>query len=124
MLIQVFQPAPPSTRKVTIAVSIHKGEKTEKTQWVAGQAFKKLPNGNHILTVILAPERWRAYTFLVHQHENEPNSLQEYLPTLGTAIPKDGAGYFFDTDFTYASLGFANLPGQPVLLGKEDHPGC
>ncbi len=122
-LKQVFQPALPGTRKVTISVYIQQGDKSEKTQWIAGQAFKKLPDGNHILTVILAPARWRGYTFLVHERGNEPSSLQEYLPALGTAIPKDGSGYFFDTDFTYADLGFAKFPGQPALLGKEDHQG-
>jgi len=53
-------------------VSIQEDGKTEKAQWIAGQAFKKLPDGTWTLMVILAPKSWKGHAFLVHERENEP----------------------------------------------------
>jgi hypothetical protein len=76
------RPARPSARKVVISVSIQEGEKTEKTQWITGQASAKLADGKRMLTVILAPESWKGYAFLVWEPENEPKAMWRYLPAL------------------------------------------
>jgi outer membrane lipoprotein-sorting protein len=122
----VFEPARPSVRKVVISVSIQEGERTEKTQWIAGQASAKLSNGKRMVTVILAPESWKGYAFLMWEPENEPKAMWRYLPALHKLTklaPADAHQYFFDTDFTYADLGFVNLDGKYALLGQESLGG-
>ena len=127
---EVFEPAGPSIRKVIISVNIQEKKKaataqwiaSATAQWIAGQAFEKTSDGKRILTVILAPEQWKGYAFLVQERENESNvvkAYQAYQPLLGNPAPIDGAAHFLDTDFTIADLGFHKLPGQPTLQGEE-----
>jgi len=120
---EVFEPAAPRIRKVIIAVNIQDKKKAATAQWIAGQAFDKLPDGKRMLTVLLAPEQWKGYAFLVQERENEPNIVKAYQPPLSNSVPLDAAAHFLDTDFTLADLGFHKLPGQATLQGEENLNG-
>ena len=122
-LKEVFAPVRPSTRKAVISVSIEEDGKTEKAQWIAGQAFKKLPDGKWTLIVILAPQSWKGHAFLVHERENEPPIILRYLPALHHTVPVNADEYFLDTDFTYTDLGFGRLHGRYQLMGEEERAG-
>ena len=120
---EVFEPERSSIRKVVISV----GTAGETVQWVAGQAFKKFPDGNRMLIVMIAPNEVKGMAFLVWEQENKPDVMWVYLPTI-RRVKKiagliDRNASFFGTDFTYADLGFIRLHKNYQLFGKEEHAG-
>jgi hypothetical protein len=119
----VFELAGPRIRKVIISVNAQDKKKTSTVQWTAGQAFDTLPDGKRMLTVLLAPEQWKGYAFLVRERENEPNIVKAYQPPLSTPVPLDAATHFLDTDFILADIGFHKFPGQATLQGEENLNG-
>lgn len=121
---EVFDPAGPRIRKVIISVNAQDEKKAVTVQWTAGQAFEKLPDGKRMLTVLLTPEQWKGYTFLVREREGEPNIVKAYQPPLTTPVSLNAATPFFDTDFILADLGFHKFPGQATLQGEESLNGA
>jgi hypothetical protein len=121
---EVFEPTGPRIRKVIISVNAQAKGKTATVQWTAGQAFDTLPDGKRMLTVLLTPEQWKGYAFLVRERESEPNIVKAYQPPLSTPVPLDAATHFLDTDFILADLGFHKFPGQATLQGEESLNGA
>ncbi|MBI3301301.1 MAG: outer membrane lipoprotein-sorting protein [Deltaproteobacteria bacterium] len=120
---EIYEPSRPSTRQVIITTD---GAGGEKTQWIAGQAIKKLPDGKRSLMVILSPESLKGNAFLIQEREGKPSVMWMYLPALRRIrelVPVDVYQHFLDTDFTYADLGFVRLEATYRLLGEEQHAG-
>jgi hypothetical protein len=119
---EVFEPVRPSTRKVVISMDAE----GEKTQWVAGQARKELPDGKRMVMVMLEPESVRGIAYVVVEPNNKPSTLWAYLPAVRRVRglrPVDAYEHFLGTDFTYADLGFVRLHEHYRLLGEEEHTG-
>ncbi len=118
---EIYESSRPSTRQVIITTD---GPGGEKTQWIAGQAIKKLPDGKRFLMVILSPESLKGNAFLIQERAGKPNSMWMYLPALRRIrelVPVDVYQHFLDTDFTYADLGFVRLEATYRFLGEEQH---
>jgi hypothetical protein len=101
-------------------------QRGEKTQWVAGQALKKFPDGKRMVTVILEPEGLKGNAFLVQERQDKPTTMWIYsaaLRRIRQLVPVDMYQHFLDTDFTYADLGFVGLQGTYRLLGEEERTG-
>ncbi len=120
-----LEPARTSTRKLTIVVKAVAPE-TESTEWTAGQARKKLPDGARILTVVLAPESVKGMALLVQQQEKGPDRQWVYVPAIRRVrelVPVESHESFLSTDFTYADLGFVRRDASYKVLGSETRDG-
>lgn len=118
----VLEPDQSSIRQVTIAMEAS----GETVQWTAHQAFKTLPDGKWMLSVISQPESLRGNAFLVHEPQREPSVIWMYLPALRRVrelVPVDIYQRFLGTDFTYADLGFVRLHEMYKLLDEEELNG-
>jgi outer membrane lipoprotein-sorting protein len=97
------------------------------TEWAARQARKKLPDGNRILTVILAPDEVKGVAFLIWERKDKPDEQWLYLPAVRRVrklTPVSAYESFLGTDFTFADLGFVNLRARKFsLLGEETVAG-
>ena len=120
---EVFEPEHPSVRKFVIAV---KGVNGAETAWVAVKAQKTLADGKRSLLVMLEPEDAKGKALLVGETVNQPDSMWVYLPTVRRVrriAPLESHMSFFDTDFTYADLGFIDRYGSYVFRGEEELNG-
>jgi hypothetical protein len=97
------------------------------TEWTARQARKTLPDGNRILTVILAPDEVKGVAFLIWERKGKPDEQWLYLPAVRRVrklTPVSAYESFLGTDFTFADLGFVNLRDRKFsLLGQETVAG-
>src|SRR5205814_4580541 len=96
------------------------------TQWIAGQARKKTPDGSRALTVMLGPEAVRGLAILVQERGKEPDRQWVYVPAIRRVrelVPVESYQSFLNTDFTYADLGFVPRDGSYKLLGAETRDG-
>ena len=144
-----LEPERPSTRTVVLAMSSTDGSATQPTarqneirdelgqgkrspdssttEWTARQARKKLPDGNRILTVILAPDDVKGVAFLIWERKDGPDEQWLYLPAVRRVrklVPVSAYESFLGTDFTFADLGFVNLRDRKFsLLGEETFAG-
>ena len=119
----VFEPAQPSTRTVTIAIS---GINNTEVLWVAHQARAQLPDGKRTLLVIAQPHDLKGNALLVWERPDQPNTMWWYPPALGRVrqiLPVEVYQRFYDTDLTYADLGYVDRQGKYRLLGEEMHNG-
>lgn len=118
-----LEPTRPSTRRVVLAV---RGRDGEEAQWIAGKAFKQLPNGKRSLIVLLEPETLRGTALLIEERMGEPDAKWLYMPALPRVrkiIPVSADEVFLNTDFTYADLGFVSRRGTYRFLGEEERAG-
>lgn len=120
---EVFEPAHSSVRKFVIAV---KGMHGVETEWVAVKAQKTLADGKRSLLVMLEPEDAKGKALLVGEIANQPDTMWTYLPAVRRVrriVSLESHASFFDTDFTYADLGFIERQGSYVFHGEEDLNG-
>ena len=119
-----FEPARPSTRKVEISVS---GPNGEKVTWVAHQARAPIAGDKRTLLVIEEPEHSKGNALLIWEREGQqPNTMWWYPPALRRVrelLPVEGYQRFFDSDLTYADLGYVERQGTYRLLGELEHGG-
>jgi outer membrane lipoprotein-sorting protein len=120
---EVFEPERPSVRRIVIAV---KGVNGVETAWVAVKAQKTLADGKRSLLVMLEPESAKGKALLVGESANQSDIMWAYLPGVRRVRqigPLESHSSFFDTDFTYADLGFIDRQGSYVFRGEEDLNG-
>jgi len=120
----VFEPAQPSTRKVELSVT---GPNGEDVLWVAHQARAQQADGKRTLLVVQEPEYTKGNALLIWEREGRPNIMWWYPPALRRVrelVPVEAYQRFFDTDLTYADLGFIDRQGSYRLLGEEEHNGA
>jgi hypothetical protein len=119
-----LEPPRPSTRKLTFVISAEDGE---STQLVAGQARDGRFEGGRALTVILAPPDAKGLAFLVEDRRDPQADVQWlWVPSVRRVrklVAAEENESFFNTDFTYADLGFVRRDVAYKLLGKEDRAG-
>ncbi len=117
-----LEPDRPSTRTLVLATRSADGFLTELT---ARQARKRLPDGNRILTVILAPDDVKGVGLLIWERTDTPDVQWLYLPAIRRVrklVPVGAYESFLGTDFTLADLGFVNLRDRKYsLLGEETY---
>ena len=117
---EVFEPARPSTRKISISLSAG----NQKVQWVAAQGRKEFPDGKRMVTVLLAPESLKGTAYLIAERRNQPTLMWVYLPSslrVREILPADAYEHFLGSDFTYTDLGWVRLHESYTLLGEEEH---
>lgn len=119
-----LEPPKTSLRKLDITISADKGE---TTQWVAGQARKRVDGHNRILTVVLAPESARGIALLVQEGDDKVSNVQWlYVPFVRRVrklTPMHDYDAFLSSDFTYADLGFVDVRSKSTLLGLDEIGG-
>ena len=102
-----LEPDRPSVRRLTLTVSAEDGDTSIVT---LGQARKGFPDGERILTVVLAPEDRRGVAFLMRELPDRSAVEQSvWVPAVRrvrTILPVEGLTPFLDSDFTLADLGF------------------
>jgi len=120
----------PTNRQKEVREELGQGARAadgSTTEWTARQALKKLPDGNRILTVILAPDEVKGVAFLVWERTDKPDAEWLYLPAVRRVRkigPVSAYESFLGTDFTFADLGFVNLRDRKFsLLGEETFAG-
>jgi outer membrane lipoprotein-sorting protein len=116
----VFEPVQPSTRTVHITAN---GESGEQLQLVAHQARASQADGKRILLVIQDPVYSKGNALLIWEREGQPSVMWWYPPVLRRVrglLPIEGYQRFFDTDLTYADLGYVEQQGNYRLLGQEE----
>src|SRR5262249_10448481 len=120
----VFEPARPSTREVEIAVS---GPKGEHVVWAAHQARTQQADGKRTLLVMQEPGYTRGNALLIYERQGrQPDVMWWYPPALRRVrelVPVETYQRFFDTDLTYADLGYIERQGAYRLLGEEEDKG-
>jgi len=119
----VFEPARPSTRKVEISVN---GPHGEQVVWIARQARTQQADGKRTLLVVQEPEHTKGNALLIWEREGQPNAMWWYPPALRRVrklVPAEAYQRFFDTDLTYADLGYVERQGTYRLLGEEEQNG-
>jgi len=92
----------------------------------AGQARKKLRDGQRILTVMLAPQSERGIALLVQEREKKSDVQWFYLPAVRRVrelVPADAYQAFLDSDFSYADLGFVTQDARYKVVGSETRDG-
>jgi outer membrane lipoprotein-sorting protein len=117
---QVFEPARPSTRKVEIIVSSPSGE---QVTWVARQARVQQTDGKRTLLVVQEPEDTKGNALLIWEREGQPNTMWWYPPALRRVralVPVEAYQRFFDSDLTYADLGYVERQGIYRWLAEEE----
>jgi len=120
-----LEPARASTRTLTIVVNAVEPE-VHSSQLVAGQARKKLADGQRILTVMLAPYSVRGMALLVQERDKAPDLQWIYVPALRRVRqlePVESRESFLNTDFTFADLGFVRRDATFKVLGTEKEEG-
>lgn len=115
-----LEPERPSIRTIVLAT---RGADGSTVEWTAGQARKRLPDGNWILTVLLAPDDVRGVGLLIREHGDRPDEQWMYLPQIRRIrklVPVGAYESFLGSDFTLSDLGFVNLPDRKFsLLGEQ-----
>lgn len=115
-------PEKPSLRKLTVRIS---GTFGEASQWICGQARKKMPEGGRMVTTVLAPADSKGIAWLVQ--EGAGGSVQwAYEPMIRRVrklFPLPGYEAFLGSDFTYADLGLVDEQPTYSFLGEEQHDG-
>jgi outer membrane lipoprotein-sorting protein len=119
-----LEPARPSTRRFDMVIRSPEGD---VTRWMARQARKHLPDGNRILTVMLAPDTVRGVALLIKERPGRSDVQWLYLPSVRRVrklLEPTRFESFLGTDFTYADLGFVNLSfSRFTLLGVGPYRG-
>jgi hypothetical protein len=118
---QVFEPTRPSARKVEITV---RGPNGEQITWLAHQARTQQEDGKRTLLVMEAPEHTKGNALLIWEREGQPDAMWWYPPALRRVrklVPVEAYQRFFDSDLTYADLGYVERQGKYRLLGEEAH---
>ncbi len=118
-----LEPVRPSVRAMTITVA---GEGEEPAEWHAAQARKRLPDGDRMLTVMLAPESVRGIALMVQQSNKGPDVQWMYVPAVRRVrkiVPAARYEAFVGTDFTYADFGFIGRTATSAFLGSEVRDG-
>lgn len=119
-----LEPPKTSLRKLDITISDDKGD---SSQWVAGQARKRVDGHNRILTVVLAPPSARGIALLVQEGDDKTSNLQwDYVPFVRRVrklSPLHDYDAFLSSDFTYADLGFVDVRSKSTLVGLDDVAG-
>jgi hypothetical protein len=114
-----LEPERPSIRTLTFTVH----SEGYDVQWTARQARKKLPDGNRMLTVILAPADVEGTATLLWEQKDGQNEQWYYVPEVRRVRrvgPVSAYESFLGSDFTLADLGFVDLRDRQVkLLGEE-----
>jgi len=108
-----LEPAAPSTRR--LALTVRSGG--EAVTWTAAQARGPIDGGRAVLTVLLEPKELRGTALLIREAAGKPVEEWLYLPSLRRVrkvMPVDEFESFFNTEFTYADLGFVGLAGRKV----------
>ncbi|HLK10578.1 MAG TPA: outer membrane lipoprotein-sorting protein [Candidatus Binatia bacterium] len=118
----VLEPDKPSLRRLVLHIT---GQGGETTEWIAGQARKRIKGGERVATVVLAPESMRGTAFLVEEgkHEDVKWLWNPAIRRVRKIIPLDGQQAFLGSDFTYYDLGIVDRHAQHRLLGEETHDG-
>jgi hypothetical protein len=121
----------PTTRQKEVRDELGQGTgspDSSTTEWTARQARKKLPDGNRILTVLLAPDEVKGVAFLIWERKGGPDEQWLYLPAVRRVrelTPVSAYEPFLGTDFTFADLGFVNLRDRKFsLLAEETFAGA
>jgi outer membrane lipoprotein-sorting protein len=117
-----LEPDRSSTRKLTIVIASSDNE--GPTQWVAGQARKRLADGSRILTALLSPDDAKGIAFVIQERTGKPDFQWLYLPTVRRVrkiVPLGAYQTFLSTDFTFGDLGFVSMNSTYKLLGTETH---
>lgn len=120
---EVLEPDRPSVRKIDISVS---GENRLNIHWEARKATATLPDGKWALIVLLDPPNVRGSALLVQEREGSAGDKWVYLPSVRRVrriLPVTAYEYFFNSDFTYADLGFVPYAGSYERVGEEQHSG-
>lgn len=118
-----LEPAQPSTRILTMTMRSSSGD---SAQWKAAQARAAIDGVNWVLTVVLEPPDLRGAALLIREQSGKPNDEWLYLPYLRRVrrvLPVDPYESFFNTEFTYADLGFVELGDRKVTLLGDDRLG-
>jgi outer membrane lipoprotein-sorting protein len=118
-----FEPEQANTRTVTITVS---GPNNSQVSWVAQQARMQQADGKRTLLVMEQPEDLRGNALLIWERVDQPNTMWWYPPALRRVrqlLPVEVYQRFFDTDLTYADLGYVDRQGNYRLLGEENRHG-
>ncbi len=119
-----LEPDRPSVRRMTFTIDAQDGAVTTLT---LGQARKTLPDGERVLTVVLAPADRRGIAFLTRQLPNRAAvEEQMWVPAVRrvrTILPVEGLTPFLDSDFTLADLGFVDLRARFNLVGPSTRDG-
>ncbi len=116
-----FEPARSSLRKVEIAET---GPTGEQVVWTAYQARAQQADGKRTLLLVQEPEYTKGNALLIWEQAGQPNKMWWYPPALRRVreiLPVESYQRFFDTDLTYADLGFVDRQGAYRLLGEEEH---
>jgi hypothetical protein len=118
-----LEPDRPSIRRMTLTIDADEGA----TVLTLGQARKHLPDGDRVLTVVLAPPDRRGVALLTRALPNR-GAVEEqvWVPAVRrvrTILPVEGLTPFLDSDFTLADLGFVDLRSHFQLVGPTLRDG-
>jgi outer membrane lipoprotein-sorting protein len=119
-----LEPARASVRRLDITISSENGE---STRYTAAQARKQTPDGDAMLTVLLAPEATRGIAVVVRERPQQDDVLWVYLPAVRRVrkiVPAARYEAFVHSDFTYADLGFVSMRETYKLLPAEKVDGA
>lgn len=117
-----FEPTRSSLRRLVVSLTNEEGE---KTQYIAGYAYKKFPDGKRMVMIMLEPKDIRGFTYLFWERENRP-AMWIYIPTIRRVRelkPVQASESFLGTDFTYSDIGLVSLPKECELVEVTDHAG-
>jgi len=119
-----LEPDRPSIRHMTLTIDADEGA----TVLTLGQARKHLPDGDRILTVVLAPADRRGVALLTRALPNRGEVEERvWVPAVRrvrTILPVEGLTPFLDSDFTLADLGFVDLRSRFQLVGPTSRDGA
>lgn len=123
----VFESEQPRMSEVAITVS---GDDEQSMTWTGRQVRKVFPDGKRTLLLLQTPDYLKGTALLIAEREEqgkaERDAMWMYLPAVNRVrkiVPVETYQRFFDSDFTYADLGFVSRRGQHRLLGEEEHLG-
>ncbi len=120
---EAFEPTQSSMRKVEI---VARGPNGEQITWIAHQAREQQAEGKRTLLVMQEPEYARGDALLIWERQEQPNAMWWYTPALRRVrelLPVEAYQRLFDSDLTYADLGYVERQGAYRVLGREDHNG-
>jgi hypothetical protein len=120
----IVEPSRTSVRSLDLISTDAKGDTITLSLM---QAYKKLPDGKHMIMVMREPRDASGFTYLFTERDNRQLPVYEYLPflrrvkkTVGMVTSYDN---FFTTDFTYADLGFIPVQETCLFLGETQYNG-
>lgn len=121
---ELLEPARPSIRKVVVTL---REDGKETVQKIMGQAYKKCPDGEKMLLVMLEPTHVKGLGYLLMERENEDDAAFTYIPSMKRTNRITGFvdryASFFGTDYTYSDLGFIDLKGDYRILEEGTYKG-